>query len=79
MLIPARTETKYWHVDIWSTAHYILFLEGRLKFKNRISPEKGLYTAPFPSAVIMYTYSEFDESVADELAKIGYLVNLWKI
>ena len=56
-----------------------MFLQGRLKFKNKVAPEKELYTAPFPSAVIMYTHLEFDESVADELNKIGYLVNLWKI
>jgi len=79
LLAPSRTETKYWHENVWPVAHYILFVGGRLKFGNKVAPEKGLYTAPFPSAVIMYTYLVFGESVADELNKIGYLVNLWKI
>jgi site-specific DNA-methyltransferase (adenine-specific) len=79
VLLPARTETKYWHENVWPITHYILFLRSRLKFKNKVAPEKGLHTAPFPSAVIMYTHLEFDESVANELAKIGHLVNLWKL
>jgi site-specific DNA-methyltransferase (adenine-specific) len=83
LLAPARTETRYWHENIWPIAHYILFLKRRLKFINKTLPSYSAggkpSSAPYPSAVIMYTHLEFDESVADELNKIGYLVNLWKI
>ena len=46
-LIPARTDTKYWH-NYCMRAKNILFVKGRLKFgasKN---------SAPFPSAVIIF-------------------------
>lgn len=51
LLIPARTDTSYWHDFIFNKASEIRFLRGRLKFElNGIS--KG--AAPFPSAVIIY-------------------------
>jgi len=48
MLIPARTDTKYFHDYIYKTAKEIRFLKGRLKFgecKN---------AAPFPSMVVVF-------------------------
>lgn len=48
MLIPARTETKYWHEYIFPHASKILFVSGRLKFGG--APNN----APFPSAVIVF-------------------------
>ena len=47
MLIPARTDTIYWHNYIFGKAD-IEFLKGRLKFSNHKNP------APFPSAVVIY-------------------------
>ena len=47
MLIPARTDTTYWHDYIFGKAE-IEFLKGRLKFSNHKNP------APFPSAVVIY-------------------------
>lgn len=47
MLIPARTDTKYFHEYIYGKAE-IRFIKGRLKFgecKN---------SAPFPSMVVIY-------------------------
>ena len=47
MLIPARTDTKYFHEYIYHKAE-IRFLKGRLKFGGSKN------SAPFPSAVIIF-------------------------
>lgn len=51
LLIPARTDTKYFHDYIYGKAE-IRFVRGRLKFTD----EKGnLYNpAPFPSMLVIY-------------------------
>ena len=46
-LIPARTDTKYWH-DYCMKANEIYFVKGRLKFGNSKN------AAPFPSAVVVF-------------------------
>ena len=51
MLIPSRTDTSYWHDYIFNHAE-IEFLRGILKFEvDGISGD----SAPFPSAVVIYT------------------------
>jgi site-specific DNA-methyltransferase (adenine-specific) len=47
ILIPARTDTKYWH-DYVMKAEEIRFVKGRLKFGA------GTNSAPFPSAVVVF-------------------------
>lgn len=47
MLIPARTDTKYWHEFIFGKAE-IRFVKGRLKFGDSNN------SAPFPSAVVIF-------------------------
>ena len=47
MLIPARTDTKYWHQYIMK-ADEVYFVKGRLKFGTAEN------CAPFPSAVIVF-------------------------
>jgi site-specific DNA-methyltransferase (adenine-specific) len=47
MLIPARTDTSYFHEFIYDKAE-IRFLRGRLKFGNGKNP------APFPSMLVIY-------------------------
>jgi len=49
MLIPARTDTKYFHDYIYKK-HEIRFLKGRLKFTQN---GKTLASAPFPSMVVI--------------------------
>ncbi len=51
-LIPARTDTTYWHDFIFGKAKDIRFLRGRIKFEN----EQGetVNSAPFPSAIIVW-------------------------
>ena len=46
MLIPARTDTKYFHEYIYKK-HEIRFIKGRLKFGNSNN------SAPFPSMVVV--------------------------
>ena len=47
MLIPARTDTKYWHEHVMKASE-IHFVKGRLKFGDSEN------SAPFPSAVIVF-------------------------
>lgn len=54
-LIPARTDTTYWHDFIFDKADDIRFLKGRLKFGN------GKNSAPFPSAIIIYECKEAEQ------------------
>ena len=48
MLIPARTDTSYFHDYIYGKAE-IRFLRGRLKFGE------GKNSAPFPSMIVIFT------------------------
>ncbi|MDD4378320.1 MAG: DNA N-6-adenine-methyltransferase [Eubacteriales bacterium] len=48
MLIPARTDTKYFHKYIYHKAKEIRFVKGRLKFGNAKN------SAPFPSMVVVF-------------------------
>lgn len=48
LLIPARTDTSYWHDYIFGKATEIRFVRGRLKFCD------GKNSAPFPSAIVIY-------------------------
>lgn len=57
MLIPARTDTRWWHsyIDKNPDAH-VYFIKGRLKFGDGKNP------APFPSAIVVYTnWSQRDD------------------
>ena len=46
-LIPARTDTRYFHKYIYNKAE-IRFIKGRLKFGNSKN------SAPFPSMIVIY-------------------------
>ena len=48
MLIPARTDTRYWH-DYVMKAKEVHFVKGRLKFGDSSN------SAPFPSAVVVFS------------------------
>jgi phage N-6-adenine-methyltransferase len=50
-LIPARTDTRYWHQHIAAKAD-VYFLKGRLRFQN------ANQCAPFPSAVVIWGADE---------------------
>ena len=50
MLIPARTDTLYFHNYIYNKAE-IRFIKGRLKF---INDNKSPNSAPFPSMLVIF-------------------------
>jgi phage N-6-adenine-methyltransferase len=47
-LIPARTDTIWWHEHVMAEAAEVRFVRGRLKFGDGRAP------APFPSAIVVY-------------------------
>lgn len=51
MLIPARTDTSYWHDFIFGKAD-VRFLRGRLRFIREDGTPGD--SAPFPSAVVIF-------------------------
>lgn len=51
LLIPARTDTKYFHDYIWKRAE-IRFVRGRLKFTDEFG--HSFDSAPFPSMLVIY-------------------------
>lgn len=48
MLIPARTDTRWFHDFIYNKASEIRFIRGRIKFGC------AKYNAPFPSMVVVF-------------------------
>lgn len=55
MLIPSRTDTRYWHAYVWDQDRRVYrpgvevrFVKGRLKFGDSTN------SAPFPSVVIVF-------------------------
>ena len=48
MLIPARTDTRYFHEFIYHKAREIRFIRGRLRFGDGAAP------APFPSMIVVF-------------------------
>lgn len=53
-LVPARTDTKWWHDNIVSKGATIIYLKGRLKFGGSEN------SAPFPSAVVIFYGEKFN-------------------
>lgn len=47
-LVPARTDTRWWHDHVIDKGAEVRFIKGRLKFGGSKN------SAPFPSAVIVY-------------------------
>ena len=54
MLLPARTDTKWFHEYIYGKAE-VRFIRGRLKFGGAVN------SAPFPSMVVIFRGSELNE------------------
>jgi transcriptional regulator with XRE-family HTH domain len=65
-LLPARTDTSYWHRDIARTAH-VFFLQGRLRFGD------GRQAAPFPSALVVWGGLRQDISALEEVLPDAWL------
>ena len=56
MLIPARTDTRYFHDYIYGKAE-IRFIKGRLKFGDATT------AAPFPSMIVIYRKSSWRDDL----------------
>ena len=50
-LLPARTDTRWWHDNVIAHASSIRFIRGRLRFSGKGS-------APFPSALVVFGRSD---------------------
>lgn len=61
VLIPARTDTKYFHEHILGHAE-LRFIRGRLKFEIDDGVAAG--TAPFPSVIVVYKRRNNEETNA---------------
>ena len=63
LLIPSRTDTRYFHDFIYQRAE-IRFVKGRLKFGD------GKGSAPFPSMVVIFRGAKLREDTDDKRTKI---------
>ena len=52
-LIPARTDTKWFHDIVVPTAHEIVFIKGRFNFVQPDAAAPGA-NAPFPSMLVYW-------------------------
>lgn len=50
-LVPARTDTRWWHESVEPHAALVRFLKGRVHF---VMPDGTSGPSPFPSAVVVY-------------------------
>lgn len=57
LLIPARTDTKYFHSYIYGKAE-IRFIQGRIYFEDESGETK--WSAPFPSMLVIYRDNQID-------------------
>lgn len=56
-LIVSSTDRSYWHEYIFPFASQIRFVRGRIKFGNSKS------TAPFASAVVIFSQKEYTQKI----------------
>ncbi len=69
MLIPARTDTSYYHDYIFGgKADEVRFLRGRLKFTDEDGNAKD--AAPFPSAVIVWRSPDMAQNLRDMVLEL---------
>lgn len=64
-LIPAKTETSWWHD--YAMKGEIRFLRGRIRFQGAVSrsgSRHGSSNAPFPSAVVIFKPQQAMEAVS---------------
>lgn len=69
MLIPARTDTAYFHDFIFhGKADEVRFIKGRLKFTDEDGNAKD--AAPFPSAVIVWRSPDMKKDVKEMVLEL---------
>ena len=62
-LVPARTDTKWWH-DYAMKATHIIFIKGRLKFGNADA------SCPFPSCFVIFKEGRVDTGEYPKISAI---------
>lgn len=67
-LITARPDTTYWHDMVFPYARAICFVRGRLKFVG------AKHSAPFPSAIVVFSPRSLEQQQLRTLAGFGQLV-----
>lgn len=73
-LLPARTDTSWFHEAIFEVARMILFWRGRIRF---LADMGEVDPAPFPSAVVLWTRSdEIERRFGMAFWDAGHLVRL---
>jgi site-specific DNA-methyltransferase (adenine-specific) len=64
-LLPARTDTSWWHEFVYNKRVHVSFIRGRLKF------EGARNSAPFPSAIVVWQCNDFSPiSKADQILRV---------
>jgi site-specific DNA-methyltransferase (adenine-specific) len=56
-LIPARTDTRWFHEHVYKIADDLRFIKGRLRFQHS---DGRCASAPFPSMVVIYRAKRLD-------------------
>lgn len=67
-LLPARTDSE-WFQSVWDHASLICFVRGRLKFVGAKD------TAPFPSVISVFSNSELDDVVYEDMSSVGNVID----
>lgn len=70
LLIPARTDTKWFHDYIYNKAE-IRFIKGRLKFEDEDGNSSD--SAPFPSMIVIYNRKEIIKGKTPSEKRIKFL------
>lgn len=65
VLVPARTDTKWFHEWVLPYAEAVYFIKGRLNFDSNTQVKHK--NAPFPSMLILYSQTQFDFPVMASL------------
>jgi len=74
-LIPARTDTAYWHDYVMKAAE-IRLIRGRVKFGVTIDGQKlSFATAPFPSAIIVFIKGSWNPRLVAYMQKTKEMVD----
>ena len=65
-ILPARTDTKWWHDLVVRYASHIIFVRGRIKFNKGIEKPES---APFPSVIVVFNHATDEGSAKYEMIK----------
>jgi len=60
-LVPARTDTDWFHNYVWGRANEIVLVHGRIRFEDEQGPAP--HTSTFPSMVVAYDGYNYKDSV----------------